>query len=171
MMIVVAQIIGFAGVGLFLLSYQLKKRQQIVWVSFFSNVFYVLQYLLLGAFSGAIMDTLATVASFFAAKKNAPHLKKHTKQLAFLSVLMIAVIGIAIAMIRKDFIELLPIVGGIFQTLGLWCDDEQLIRKLGLCGAPFWLVYNFISQAYGATLGSVLAIISIIVSLVRYRKK
>jgi hypothetical protein len=171
MMIVVAQIIGFAGVGLFLLSYQLKKRQQIVWVSFFSNVFYVLQYLLLGAFSGAIMDTLATVASFFAARKNAPHLKKYTKQLAFLSVLMIAVIGIAIAMIRKDFIELLPIVGGIFQTLGLWCDDEQLIRKLGLCGAPFWLVYNFISQAYGATLGSVLAIISIIVSLVRYRKK
>ena len=170
-MIVVAQIIGFAGVGLFLLSYQLKKRQQIVWVSFFSNVFYVLQYLLLGAFSGAIMDTLATVASFFAARKNAPHLKKYAKQLAFLSVLMIAVIGIAVAMIRKDFIELLPIVGGIFQTLGLWCDDEQLIRKLGLCGAPFWLVYNFISQAYGATLGSVLAIISIIVSLVRYRKK
>ena len=84
---------------------------------------------------------------------------------------MIAVIGIAIAIIRKDFIELLPIVGGIFQTLGLWCDNEQLIRKLGLCGAPFWLVYNFISQAYGATLGSVLAIISIIVSLVRYRKK
>ena len=53
----------------------------------------------------------------------------------------------------------------------MWCTDEQNIRKLGLLGAPFWLVYNFISQAYGATLGSVIAIASIIVAMVRYRKK
>ena len=42
---------------------------------------------------------------------------------------------------------------------------------IGLFSAPFWLCYNYISQPYGAALGSVIAIVSVVVSLVRYRKK
>lgn len=169
-MLILAQIIGFTAVGLYLFSYQLKKRTQIVWVTFVSNLFYVLQYCLLGAFSGAVMDILSTAASFLAAKKHAPRWKKHGKWLGFVSVLVIAVIGLAIAFLQKDPIELIPILGAIFQTVSLWCDNEQTLRKLGLCSAPFWLVYNFLSKAYGAALGSALAMISIVISLVRYRK-
>lgn len=69
-MLIISQIIGPGAVGLYLLSYQLKNRKQIVWVVCISNAFYVLQYLLLGAFSGAIMDFLSTVSSFLAAKKS-----------------------------------------------------------------------------------------------------
>ena len=170
MLLIVAQIIGFVAVGLYLLSYQLKKRSHIVWVTFTSNIFYVLQYFLLGAFSGAVMDILSTVAAFLAGRKNAPHFKKYTKWLALSTILMIVVIGLAIAFIQRDLIELLAIAGAIFQTIGLWCDNEQTIRKFGLCSAPFWLAYNLISKAYGAALGSTFAIISITVSLLRYRE-
>ena len=169
MLLIVAQIIGFVAVGLYLLSFQLKKRTHIVWVTFVSNAFYVLQYFLLGAFSGAAMDILSSVASFFAARKNASGFRPYAKQLAFATVFMIVAVGLMIAALRQDWIELLPILGAIFQTVGLWCDNEQTIRKFGLLGAPFWLVYNFISKAYGAALGSILVIISIIVSLARYR--
>ena len=170
MLPIVAQIIGFVAVGLYLLSNQLKKRSHIVGVTFVSNIFYVLQYFLLGAFSGAIMDIASTVASFLAARKNAPRVKKYTKRVALSTILMIAVIGLAMAIVQRDWIEILPVAGAIFQTIGLWCDNEQTIRKFGLCGAPFWLVYNFISKAYGAALGSAFAMISIVVSLARYRK-
>ena len=171
MLPIVAQIIGFVAVGLYLLSYQLKKRSHIVGVTFVSNIFYVLQYFLLGAFSGAVMDIASTAASFLAARKNAPRIKKYTKRVALSTILMIAVIGLAMAIVQRDWIELLPVAGAIFQTIGLWCDNEQSIRKFGLCGAPFWLVYNFISKAYGPALGSAFAMISIVVSLARYRKK
>ena len=40
---VASQIIGFAAVGLYLLSYQLKKRKQIVWVTCISNALYASQ--------------------------------------------------------------------------------------------------------------------------------
>ena len=70
-MFIFAQIVGIAAVGLFLLSFQLKKRRQIVLTTCISNCLYVLQYCLLGAFSGAVLDVLSTVSSFFAAKKNA----------------------------------------------------------------------------------------------------
>lgn len=170
-MLIVSQVIGLAAVGLYLLSYQLKKRRHIVWTTCISNGLYVLQYILLGAFSGAILDFLSTVSSFMAAKKNTPSLKAHARLLAVINMAVIAVVGLASAYIQQDWIELIPIVGALFQTGGLWCDDEQNIRIFGLCGAPFWLVYNYISQAYGAALGSLIAIISVVTAIIRYRKK
>ncbi|MBR6780782.1 MAG: YgjV family protein [Clostridia bacterium] len=171
MLLIVSQIVGFAAVGLYLLSFQLKKRRQIVWVTCISNALYVLQYVLLGAFSGAVMDSMSTVFSFLAAKKNDAPFKKYTRLLVTLSIVSITVVGLLSAFAQRDPIELIPIAGALFQTGGLWCENEQTIRRFGLCSAPFWLVYNFISKAYGPALGSVFAIISIIVAMVRYRKK
>ncbi len=171
MLLIISQIIGVAAVALYLLSFQLKKRKQIVLATCLSNAFYVLQYVLLGAFSGAVMDFLTTVSSFFAAKKNDPRLRRYAKWIAASNLCLITAVGIALAIIRKDPIELLPIAGALFQTGGLWFENEQTIRKFGLCSAPFWLIYNFISQAYGAALGSVLAICSGVIAMIRYRKK
>lgn len=170
-MLIASQIIGLAAVGLYLISYQLKKRKQIVWVTCISNALYVLQYILLGAFSGAVMDFMSTVASFLAAKKNESSFKKYAKVLAVSNIIVITAVGIISAYLQKEWIELLPVAGALFQTGGLWFDDEQTIRKFGLCSAPFWLVYNYISQAYGAALGSVIAIVSILIAMARYRKK
>ena len=170
-MTVASQIIGFAAVGLYLLSYQLKKRKHIVWVTCISNALYVLQYILLGAFSGAVMDVMSTVSSFFAAKKTDKPFNRFPRILAWSNMIIIAVVGLVSAYLQREWIELLPIAGALFQTGGLWCDNEQTIRKLGLCSAPFWLVFNYISHAYGPAIGSLIAIISIIVSLIRYRKK
>jgi hypothetical protein len=86
-------------------------------------------------------------------------------------MIAIALIGSVSAYLQGEWLEILPIFGALFQTGGLWFDDEQTIRKFGLCSAPFWLVYNYTSGAYGPALGSVFAIVSIIVSMVRYRKK
>ena len=63
-MLIISQVIGVAAVALYLISYQLKKRRDIVWVTCISNALYVLQYILLGAFSRAIMDFMSTVSSF-----------------------------------------------------------------------------------------------------------
>ena len=171
MILIISQIIGLAAVGLYLLSYQLKNRKQIVWTTFFSNVLYVLQYILLGAFSGAVMDALCTVGSFFAGKKHSPKLRPYIKQIAAINLLVISAIGVAVAVAQHSLIELLPVAGTLFQMGGLWCENEQTIRKLGLCSAPFWLIYNYITQAYGAALGSVFVIVSAATALIRYRKK
>ena len=170
MLLIISQIIGLSAVALYLLSFQLKKRIHIVWATCLSNALYVLQYILLGAFSGAVMDFLSTASSFFAGKKNSPWFRRRFKWIAVLNFGIITVAGLIMAVIQRDPIELIPIAGALLQTGGLWFEDEQTIRKFGLCSTPFWLVYNFISQAYGAALGSVLAICSSIIAMVRYRK-
>lgn len=169
-MLIAAQIIGIAAVALYMLSFQLKRRGSIVATTCASNCLYVLQYLLLGAFSGAALDVLSTVSSFFAAKKNAPSFARVAKWVALALMLSIVGVGLAITIVQKDWVELLPIAGALFQGGALWFDKEQTIRKLALAGAPFWLVYNFISMAYGAAVGAALTMVSAIVALVRYRK-
>lgn len=171
MLLIISQIIGLLAVALYLLSFQLKRRGNIVGVTCLSNALYVLQYVLLGAFSGAVMDFLSTVASFFAANKNSALLKKYSKVIAVISFGVIVVAGLVLTLIQKKPLELLPIAGALLQTGGLWFEKEQTIRKFGLVSAPFWLVYNFSSQAYGAALGSVLAMCSSIIAMLRYRKK
>lgn len=170
-MLIISQIIGIAAVALYLLSYQLKKRKQIVWVTCISNALYVTQYILLGAFSGAVMDFMSTVSSFLAAKKNDTPFVKYKKPLTVVNIFVIAAVGLVSALIQMDWIELIPVAGALLQTGGLWCDKEQTIRKFGLCSAPFWLVYNYISQSYAAALGSFIAIVSVVVAMVRYREK
>ena len=154
--------------GLYLLSYQLKKRSQIVWITFISNSLYVVQYLLLKAFAGAILDVLSTTAAFFAAKKHSAWVKSRAKIIASVSIAAICIAGSITAILCRDWAELLPIGGAVFQTVSLWCEKEQTLRLFGLCSAPFWLMYNLNSMAYGAAIGSLFAIISIIISLARY---
>lgn len=170
MLLIIAQIVGIAAVTLYLLSFQLKHRKHLVLVTCISNCFYVLQYILLGAFSGAILDILSTVSSFFANKKNAPGFQRYAKAVSAALLILIVAAGLTLTLVQKDWIELLPIAGAVFQTSGLWFNNEQTIRKFALAGAPFWLSYNFLSQAFGAAAGSLLTIISIIVALLRYRK-
>ena len=124
-MLIVSQIIGLAAVRLYLLSYQLKKRSQIVWVTCISNALYVLQYVLLGAFSGAVMDFMSTVSSFLAAKKNEPSFKKYARWLAVSNMIIITVVGLASAYLQKEWIELLPIAGALFQIIDKYIEDAD----------------------------------------------
>ena len=68
----------------------------------------------------------------------------------------------------KNIFSLFPIVGAMFQNIALWIDDERRIRLVSLVGAPLWLIYNFISRAYGSTVGSVLVMVSLVIVIIRY---
>ena len=168
MILIISQIIGIAAVALYLLSFQLKKRGQIVGVTCLSYLFYVTQYLMLGAFSGAILDILSAGLSFCASKKTA--LGRFAKWAAVSGLGAIVAAGLVITYLQRDPIELLPIAGAGLQAGGLWFNKEQTIRWFGLAGAPFWLVYNFMSQAYGAAVGAALTIVSTTVALARFKR-
>ena len=168
-MFVVSQIIGIVAVVFFLLSFQLKHRRHILWVTCLSNGLYVLQYVLLGAFSGAVLDLLSTCYSFLAGKKHDPRFGRYVRFASAAIILLIVAAGVTLAVVQRRWMELIPVFGTLLQTGGLWFSKEQTIRKFALAGAPFWLTYNFLSQAYGAAAGSLLSMISVTVALIRYR--
>ena len=68
-MIIFAQIIGILAVITFLLSYQQEKRKNIIMWNATSRILYILQYLILGAFEGVVLDVLGTVSSVVARRR------------------------------------------------------------------------------------------------------
>ena len=81
----VAQIIGIFAVASYLLSYQLKRRKQIIAVNAASSLLYVLQYILLGAFEGAAIDVLSAVSTVVAHNSDKKFVKKYLKYI-FLAI-------------------------------------------------------------------------------------
>ena len=166
---IIPQIIGLIAVVTFLLSYQQKKRNNIIALNVISRCLYILQYLLLGAFSGAVLDVLGAVSSVIAGKKHTEFIKRHTKAVIISVNACIIVAGLSIAFINKSWLDLFSLTGVLLHTSAFWLNSEKIIRRVSLLGSPFWLVYNFLSRAYGSAVGDVLTMCSIIIAMIRYK--
>ena len=165
---IVSQVIGFLAVASFLLSYQLKKRKNIILCNVLSRCLYILQYVLLGAFEGAVLDVLGAISSVIAAKKHLPFIKKHTKIFVVCMDLIIVAAGL---LLYVNPFSLLPIAGVLLHTTAFWINDEKIIRRVSLLGSPFWMIYNFSCRAYGSAVGDFLTMVSIVIAMVKYRNQ
>ena len=96
----IPQIIGICAVAAFLLSYQLKKRNNIIICNVISRCLYIHQYLLLGAISGAVLDILGAVASVIAEKKDRSFIKKHLRLIFIITNSVIIAVGVIICVIN-----------------------------------------------------------------------
>ena len=164
-MYIAAQIVGLFGVITFLLSYQLKKRKNIILVNSISSFLYVLQYILLGAFEGAAIDLLSAISTVTANNKDKKFIEKHFKIIIVVLNLLILIAGLAL---YKNIFSLFPIVGAMLQSSAFWITSEKRIRQVSFLSTPFWLIYNLVSHAYGPTIGSILCMISIGTAIYRY---
>ncbi len=165
-----AQIIGLFAVITFLLSYQQKKRKNIILWNAISRVLYIIQYFLLGAFEGAALDILGTVSSVAAQKKDTKIIKKYLVLFIVGVNLLILAVGL---LLYENIFSLFPIAGVILHTSAFWITEEKIIRVVSFIGSPFWLVYNLASFAYGSAIGDILTMVSIGTAIYRYdiRKK
>ncbi len=162
---ILATVLGLLAVAMFVGSYQLRSRRAIIFFNAGSRVLYVAQYILLGAFEGALLDIVAFLVSLVCSKSDSNFVKKHFT----LTVIAANVFIVSVGMLTyKNVFSLLPILGVIFETLALWLKKERNIRIVSLLGAPFWLVYNMLSAAYGSALGNVITLVSITVAIIRY---
>ncbi len=161
----IANAVGICAVITFVLSYQQKKRRNIVLCNAISRTLYVLQYILLGAFEGAVLDVVGIGASIAAQNKDKSFIKKH---LTPVIVAVNAVIIISGIVMYENVYSLLPMFGVLFHTGAFWFTKEKHIRLASFLGSPFWLAYNLLSGAYGSAMGDILTMCSIGLSIYRY---
>jgi hypothetical protein len=162
---IIANVIGIAAVITFVSSYQLKKRRAIVTCNVISRALYVLQYLLLGAFEGAALDVMGVLASVLAQNMDKGVIKKHRTAFIIGINALIVTVGL---LLYESPVSLLPIAGILLQTGAFWFRNERVIRRLSFIGSPFWFVYNFLSRAYGSSVGDLMTMVSIGTAIIRY---
>lgn len=164
---VLSQALGILAMLTILVSFQIRRRWHLILVNALGRLLYILQYLLLGAFSGAVLDVLGLAAAVIAGKKDSPRLRRHKRLLCLGVNLSIVAVGL---LLYQNIFSLFPIVGVLLHTGAFWLDQPRRIRRLSLLGSPFWFIYNLTSRAYGSAAGDLLTMGSILVAMFRYRK-
>ena len=164
----IAFVVGIVAVIFYLLGYLQKKRNRIILFNVTSRILYIIQYIMLGAFEGAVLDVAGTVSSVVAQKKEVPFIKKHIK----IAIVVVNLFIVAMGLVTyKNLYSILPVIGVVLHTGAFWLDNEKTIRKVSFLGCPFWLLYNFISGAYGSCIGDILSMVSIGIAMYRYDYK
>ena len=159
------QIFGILAVITFLLSYQQKNRRNILALNAISRVFYIIQYIMLGAYAGATLDVLGTVSSIAAGNKENRFINKRLKIVVITINLFILLVGL---LFYKNTYSIFPIIGVLLHTNALWISNEKKIRRVSFLGSPFWLMYNLASSAYGSAIGDILTMVSIGIAICRH---
>lgn len=169
---IIAQALGFVAMAFNILSYQQKSAKRIIAFQLFGGLFFCLNYLLLGAYIGAILNVIAFIRAILFLKKD----KFHTDSIGWLIVFGAAYLGaylLTFTVLGKAptpanfIIECLPVIGMFATHLAFRYNDAKTIRRLSLISSVSWLIFNIINIAIGAILCEVFSFISIIVAMIR----
>ncbi len=165
---IIATGVGAVAAAIFVASYQCKTRKWILLLGAISRILFILQYILLGAFAGAVLDVIGMCAALIAGKKEHPLIKK-----LFLPIIVLthATIVVTAAFLYQSWADIFVLLGMTLQTAALWFTRERIIRRISLCGTPCWLIYNLASKAYFSAVSDSFAIISMIIAIFRYDLK
>ena len=168
----IAQIIGIVGLFVNLIIFQQKKQDKVLILQFIATILWFSNFLLLGAYTGAILNgigTLRALVYYFEKKTNA----KSTLWLIVFTVMYTIPFILTFAVFGKTLnpanfiIEVLPVVAMVVETVGLKVGTPRAVRILRGIASPMWLVYNCFAGSIGAIIAEGLSLVSIGVGIIR----
>ena len=161
-----AQIIGFGGTALTIIAYQQNKRKRILGCTVISAALFAIHYIILGAYTGAIMNILAGTRSLVFMNNT----KKWAKSKVWVAVFMVIYTVACIATWDKWY-SILPLIAMLLTTVSNWFQSEKKIRFLTFPSSPCWLVYNILNSSYAGIITEVFVMSSLIIAIIRFDLK
>ena len=162
-MVFFVQLIGFIGLALGVLAFQFKEHRHIVLCKMSSEVVFSLQYLLLGAWTAALLDfTSATRNLLFCAlvKK-----ERSTAPLIYVFGAFVVIVGIVTF---DGPISLMLIAAKLLTTISYGRKNERLLRYITLPSCILWSIYNLYIGSLGGAIGDCLNLISLVTAMCKF---
>lgn len=163
---IIGQVFGILSMLMTCLCYQVNSKRRILIVQCASIVFICINYLLLGATSGFVLNIVCLLRNitYYFQKEGSRY------QLAA-GCIFAAAIGVCGALSWQGPISLLMIAALMINTVVLSLGLPQLLRKSILLTSTMVLIYNVTVFSVGGILNECVAILSSVVGLIRYAKK
>ena len=173
---IIAQAIGIVAMAFNILSYQGKKQSTVIAMQLFGSVLFTVNYLMLGATVGGILNIIAVIRAVVFLFKDKLKTDHPLWMVGFI-LTYIAVYILSFTVFEKEptvfnlIIEVLPVIGMVALTVGYRLKKAADVRKCGLISSPSWLIYNIVARSVGATVCEILALVSIVVGMIRHDKE
>lgn len=168
----IAQGFGIIGMICNIIVFQQKSHKRVLAWQFFAASFFALNYLLLGAVVGGILNIVGALRAVVFYYKEKTHANDASWLIIFILAFFISYplsfVAFGTPMTLKSFIiEILPVGAMIIATISLRLGSARAVRALGLFSSPMWLTYNLFSGSIGAVASEILNLISIIIGIIR----
>ena len=162
---IIANGFGVLSTLCFIISFQVKSNKGLFIIQSIADVFYCLQFLLLGAYGGLFNMGLQIVRNLLLLKVN--EWKWLTKMAPAYGFCAISLVYMLITW--QGPLDIIPFIAFTVSTLAFWTNSAKLIRLSELfCVSPAWLLYDVLTEAYGGVLNEVVILGSVIVSIIRF---
>jgi hypothetical protein len=183
---IVIQLIGFIAIAFNLIAVQFNTHGKIIAFKTFGSILFCLQYLLLGAYTGMVMDLIGSIRNIVFA--NTVKKGKSTKTPIIVFSILTVVLGVLsivltwdvskikwtdnvkIATVLMVIVSIISIIAKLLTTVAYGIKNPHLIRMVNLPSCSLWIVYNFIVFSLAGIVNEIMSITSIIIAEIRFKK-
>lgn len=184
------QIIGFVGIALNILSVQFNKHWKIMLFKTLGSMTFVIQYILLGAWVGMVMDLIGSIRNVIFTL-NVKNGKSNKWWIVFFSLITFIAGVTTIAMtwdksigyasrwsnnantvvIIAVSISIISIVAKLLTTIAYGFKNPHVIRMVNLPSNACWVIYNLVAFSIAGVINDLMCLGSIVIAEIRFRKK
>lgn len=162
---IAAQFFGMLGLIVMVLALFQKSRSKMLLFVNFNCIFFIIEYLLLGALAGVGSNLVALCRTILFKKRSEN--KKFDNIWIYTSVM--AAYTITAILTYNGPISLLPIVAEYIYATALWQKDVRKIRYGTAIMVIFWLVYDILVQAWPSAICDMIVFVSTITSIIKFQ--
>lgn len=163
MNIIIAQFFGLFALITLCGSYQKQTKKDFLYLQIFANIFYMVQYFILGLFSASIANLVGASRGFI--------LFKQGEKSNILTLIIFETILVISGIITcNSFISIIPILLAMTYTYGVWQKKLKVTFAIGIFVSIIWIYVNIKVAAYVSVLASILELVSSTLGLIKLYK-
>ena len=164
---VLTTVVGVVSVVILFMSYQMKTRGKILATYIGAAAGWMLYFILQGDLTSAMMNVIGIIRSVIFMQRE----KYKWANSVFWLFFFIAIMVGCVLLTFSSWKDIFPLLGTVLGTISFFVLSETLLRVLNIGTYCMW-IGNSISKGYViAMISDAFALISCIISIIRYRKK
>ncbi len=165
MSFVLIQAIGYVGLVFAVLAFQCKSHKRVMICRTLNELFFAVQYVCLGSYTGAAMNVIGSIRNMSFA--HCVEQGKSTRMLQFIFAGIFIVGGLITNNGKGVVVGIMVIAAKVVSTIAYGIKNTTIIRLLTLPTSMCWLVYNIAANSTAGILCESLTIVSIIIGIFR----
>ena len=161
--LIIIRIIGIIGLTANFLSFQFEKHKRILLFRTINEGLFIIQYLILGAYTGALLNAIGCIRNVIFTKQVASG-KKTT-----ISSVIFCVIFTFFGILTFDGVKsIMLILAKDLSTIAYGNKNTTVIRAVSFLTHINYLFYNLAVTSYEGALADAILLISLIAGIIRF---
>lgn len=148
------QTAGFLGMVFIFLCFQCKKYRHVLLSKLTADIFWMIHYFFLGAFSGAATNLVCCI------RETVYMFEKNEKRRYAWLVLFVLLNWLGAFLTWRGIWNILPAAVSTFGAYSFWQNNVKTTRKIGILNGILMFVYDIFANSYVGMINESLTIIS-----------